>query len=124
MYNDNVMQVDFVPNASTLDVNSSVSGSVDVDASVGGCLTTEPRFYLLDTKKPYLINTSQVECVVGEWDKDKTQYGVRIFFASGNSVWCGGDSAREALEYLYDKRAVNKFNEVAKSHGSYNFGLG
>ena len=115
MYNDNVMQVDFVPNASTLDVNSSVSGSVDVDASVGGCLTTEPRFYLLDIKKPYLINASQVECVVGEWDKDKTQYGVRIFFASGNSVWCGGDSARHVLNALSGENATKKYDAVVRS---------
>lgn len=112
MYDNNVMSVDLGPTVS-LDVSSNVSGDVSVSGDL--TTTTEPRFYLLDIKKPYLINASQVECVVGEWDKDKTQYGVRIFFASGNSVWCGGDSARYFLNALNGENAVKKYDAVVRS---------
>ena len=61
---------------------------------------SSPDFCHVDVKKPYLINPNQIECVVGEWDKDKTTYGIRIFFASGNSVWCGGAPARNLLAQL------------------------
>lgn len=74
-----------------------------------------PDYYLLmDLKKPYLINPSNVECVVGEWNKDKTEYGIRIFFVSGNNVWCGGDTARKCLDGLGGFRAVEKFDAASK----------
>lgn len=111
MYDDNVMKVDLAPTVS-LSVNSDITGSVD--ASVDGLLTTEPCFYLVDIKKPYLINENQVECVVGEWDKDKITYGVRIFFASGNSVWCGGNSGRKVLVQMYGEEAGKKFDMASK----------
>lgn len=118
MYDDNVMKVDLGPTVS-LSVNSDITGSVyitgsSVDASVDGLLTTEPSFYLVDIKKPYLINKNQVECVVGEWDKDKITYGVRIFFASGNSVWCGGNSGRKVLVQMYGEEAGKKFDMASK----------
>lgn len=122
MYNDNLMRVDLEPTVS-LDVNSSVSG--DVDASVsgslkvdggeltikpeGGSLTTEPRFLLLPIKKPYLINKDHIECVVGELNKDKTKHGVRIFFASGNSVYLEGAPALRVLNDLGGSAAYDKF---------------
>lgn len=108
---DDIMRVDLDPTVS-LSVNSDITGSVD--ASVGGLLTTEPRFYLVDIKKPYLINMNQVECVVGEWDKDKITYGVRIFFVSGNSVWCGGNSGRNVLVKMFGEEAGKKFDTASK----------
>ena len=60
-----------------------------------------PCFELVSSiKKPYLININQVECAVGEWNKDKSKYGLRVFFASGNSVWFEGDSGREVFRSL------------------------
>lgn len=109
MNDTNVLKVDLVPTAS-LSVNSDTDITGSVDASVDGSLITEPRFYLVDIKKPYLINKNQVECVVGEWDKDKITYGVRIFFASGNSVWCGGNSGRKVLVQMYGEEAGKKFD--------------
>ena len=108
-------------NTTKVEITDFPGGFLDVnlngtDVTVGGdvSVTTEPRFYLVDIKKPYLINRNQIECVVGEWDKDKTTYGVRIFFASGNSVWCGGDSARDILRRLWGVEATKKFDEASK----------
>lgn len=92
---------------------------LEVESEVKGNIEIEPSFYLLEVDKPYLINTSQIECVVGEWNKDKTKYGVRVFFASGNSVWCDGDSGKSLLKrlagYLAQKeRAVEKFDKASR----------
>lgn len=59
-----------------------------------------PSFASLSSKRPYLVNLSAIECVVGEWNKDKTQYGVRIFYASGNSVWVDEDAAKALFEKI------------------------
>ena len=90
------------------------NGPGDTAVLVAGTIQIEQTFKLLDVDKPYLINTSQIECVVGEWNKDKTIYGVRVFFASGNSVWCGGDSARDILRRLWGVEATKKFDEASK----------
>ncbi len=105
------VNIDRIDPSVTLDVELTGRSSVTVD---DGYITTVPRFYLVDIKKPYLINRNQIECVVGEWDKDKATYGVRIFFASGNSVWCGGDSARDILEGLWGAKATEKFDSASK----------
>ena len=91
-----------------------------VRTSIEEEVRTRPIFDLMDVKKPYLINRNQIECVVGEWDKEMTTYGVRIFFASGNSVWCGGSAGRKLLEELASshygalgERAVKKFDDCA-----------
>ena len=94
-----------------------------------------PRFYLVDVDKPYLINPTQIECVVGEWDKDKTRYGVRIFFASGNSVWCEEDAARDIIFELlygadsndelanhYSHKALEKFDAAKKKSKPFHLG--
>ena len=57
-------------------------------------------FYGLTGKKPYIVNLNKIECIVGEWNKDKTEYGLRIFFESGNSVWLGRNSAEELFKYF------------------------
>lgn len=57
-----------------------------------------PETILLRTKKPYLINPSNIECIVGEWNKDKGEYGVRVYFVSGNNNWFGGAVAKDLLE--------------------------
>ena len=115
MYGDDVTKVE-ITNIGGLDVELSGRSSVAIDGIDGlVSVETKSRFYLVDIKKPYLINLNQIECVVGEWDKDKTTYGVRIFFASGNSVWCGGESARKILERLDgDNRATAKFDTASK----------
>ena len=68
-------------------------------------------FLWLSGKKPYFINIAYIECVVGEWNKDRTQYGVRIFLRSGNSVWTA-DGA-DVLETLYGDDAAEFFKKVA-----------
>ena len=73
---------------------------------------TKPDFKLLEVPKPYLINKNQIECVIGEWNKDKTEYGARIFFASGNSVWCGTTAAAEVIYELGGEEADDKFRHA------------
>ena len=73
---------------------------LEVEAKTTGVIETEPSFILVGINKPYLINKNQIECVVGEWDKYKSRYGVRVFFASGNSVWCEGAAGKSLLESL------------------------
>ena len=98
---------------------------LEVEADIKGEIENHPRFELVDINKPYLINISQIECVVGEWDKDKSRYGVRVFFASGNSVWCEGAAGRSLLKslagyspFIYEidqgRRAVEKFDAASK----------
>lgn len=54
---------------------------------------TDATFHGLKGKKPYLLNLVNSECIVGEWNKDKTEYGLRVFFASGNSTWIGTEAS-------------------------------
>lgn len=114
-----VMKVKTDPNW-PLDVSVSngtifrISGVSDIDRLNGSprypiAITSE--FLWLSGKKPYFINISYIECVVGEWNKDRTQYGVRIFLRSGNSVWTA-DGAN-VLKKLYDEDAAKFFKEVA-----------
>ena len=67
-----------------------------------GCtsLYCETRGAFVDisgSNKLYAINLNHVECIVGEWNKDKTEYGVRIFYTSGNSVWIGNAAAKKLI---------------------------
>ena len=52
---------------------------------------------VLKTKRPYVLNREHIECIVGEWNKDKGEYGVRVYFVSGNNHWFGGDVAKGLL---------------------------
>lgn len=70
-------------------------------------------FRLLSCKKPYLINLLHVESIVGEWNKEKTEYGVRVYYASGNNFWFGGAVARDFLSRVYSESA-EKFDKVAR----------
>ena len=102
------------------------SQSFGAEAEITGVVENEPSFILVDINKPYLINKNQIECVVGEWDKDKSRYGVRVFFASGNSVWCEGSAGRSLLKSLagyspflssstaQGERAVEKFDAASR----------
>ena len=85
-----------------IDVSQRGSWDIDVNVNQGGlgAWDVSPSFASLPGKKPYLINLFQVECVVGEWNKDKTQYGVRIFYTSGNSVWVGEDAAKSLFKKM------------------------
>ena len=83
--------------------------SLDVDCNIGpmnfnthGMSTLNlDAFYALDNfQKPYVINLNRVECIVGEWNKDKTEYGLRICFASGNTVWIGKDASGKLFNYF------------------------
>lgn len=121
-----MMQVDIIDSCS-FDVSSTVDGSIDatvegnvkvegsVKTEVAGVVTTDPRFLLLPIDKPYLINVNQIECVVGEWNKDKTKYGVRIFFVSGNNVYLEGVKGVNTLGQLGGKDAFEKFMSYARS---------
>ena len=103
-------------NGDRIEVSQGVCGSWDVDASQSGWwdINTRPLYVSLPGKKPYLINLSQVECMVGEWNKDKTQYGIRIFYASGNSVWIGEDASKELLGHMgvHGEDAETAFNRA------------
>lgn len=68
-------------------------------------------FLWLSGKKPYFINIAYIECVVGEWNKDRTQCGVRIFLRSGNSVWTA--DGEDVLGTLYGDDAAEFFKKVA-----------
>ena len=68
-------------------------------------------FLWLSGKKPYFVNIAYIESVVGEWNKDRTQYGVRIFLRSGNSVWTADGT--NVLKKLYGEDAAKFFKEVA-----------
>lgn len=89
-------------NGDCIDVSQSGSWDVDANVSQGGYEAWEvrPAYVSLPGNKPYLINLAQVECVVGEWNKDKTQYGARIFYTSGNSVWIGENAAKALFEHM------------------------
>ena len=66
-------------------------------------VVTQDNLFAFSGTKPYIVNLNQIECLVGEWNKDKTEYGLRIFYASGNSVWIGHEAANELLAYLSDR---------------------
>ena len=63
-------------------------------------VATQDNLFALSGTKPYIVNLNQIECIVGEWNKEKTEYGLRIFYASGNSAWIGKDPANELLSYF------------------------
>lgn len=71
----------------------------------------DKKFLRLPAQKPYLINRDYIECVVGEWNKDRTQYGVRIFLRSGNSVWTA--DGVDVLTELDSCTAAMSFEQVA-----------
>ena len=71
----------------------------------------DKKFLILPAPKPYLINIDYIECVVGERNKDRTQYGVRIFLRSGNSVWTA--DGVDVLTELHSSTAAMSFEEVA-----------
>ena len=87
-------------NGDCIDVSQSGPWDVDVDVSQSGDWEVMPAYVNLPGNKPYLINLSQVECIVGEWNKDRTQYGARIFYASGNSFWVSEDAAKALYEHM------------------------
>ena len=102
-------------------IEVSQLGTWDVDVNVSqsgyGPWDVRPVFANLSGKKPYLINLAQVECVVGEWNKDKTQYGVRIFYTSGNSVWVGEDAAEAFFKDLQFGESAGAVFDRAKKEG-------
>ena len=71
-----------------------IDNIVKVEAKAIGACTVSPRMLLLETKKPYIINPAHIECITGEWNKDKGEDGVRVYFASGNNIWFGREVAR------------------------------
>lgn len=100
-------------------VYTTQCSELETKSEIRGEIENKPSFILVDINKPYLINKNQIECVVGEWDKDKSRYGVRVFFASGNSVWCEGDAGRSLLKSLgtyaaQRERAVEKFDTASR----------
>lgn len=54
----------------------------------------------LPIKRPYLINMRHVEYVEGTWNDDKSEYGIRIGYASGATRCFWGSTARSVLEAL------------------------
>ena len=85
-----------------------------IDTSVGGYVRVNQRTIVLDTKKQYVLVESNIECVIGEWNKDKGEYGVRVYFVSGNNIWLGGAVARSFLDW-FAHETVAKFDERVKA---------
>lgn len=54
----------------------------------------------LPIKRPYLINRNHIEYVEGTWNDDKSEYGIRIGYASGATRCFWGSTARSVLEAL------------------------
>ena len=91
-----------------------ITGVDDIDRLNGfprDPIAITSEFLWLSGKKPYFVNIAYIECVVGEWNKDRTQYGVRIFLRSGNSVWTA--DGVKVLKKLYGDKAAEFFKEVA-----------
>lgn len=84
------------------EINANISGSCDIGEMLFKLhrVTTQDNLFALSGTKPYIVNLNQIECIVGEWNKEKTEYGLRIFYASGNSAWIGKDPANDLLLYL------------------------
>lgn len=83
-------------------INADITGSCDIGEMNFKLhrVTTQDNLFAFPGKKPYIVNLNQIECIVGEWNKEKTEYGLRIFYASGNSAWIGQGPAKELLYYL------------------------
>ena len=88
---------DYINIDKVVDTVSVDVGSMDVCSHR---VATQDNLFALSGTKPYIVNLNQVECIVGEWNKDKTEYGLRIFYASGNSAWIGKEPAKELLSYF------------------------
>ena len=103
-------------NGDRIDVGQSGAWDVDVNVSQSGygAWDVKPVYVSLPGKKPYLINMSRVECIVGEWNKDKTQYGVRIFYASGNSVWIGEEATKALFKVTKCGNEAEIFNRAKR----------
>ena len=86
----------------------STSGDLEVECN-GSINCGLETFRQLKGKKFYLVNLLHIECIVGEWNKDKTEYGARIFFVSGNSVWCDAQAAGGVFHELGGEKADDKF---------------
>jgi len=101
-----------------LEIYNWTAGSLDINASQCGTwdVNINPPITLL-INKPYLINPLHVECAIGEWNKDKGEYGVRIYFASGKDVWIGGSAAKDyLLRFSGESRlVVEKFEDRVKA---------
>ena len=55
-------------------VDADVTGSINIETTgcgIGTISKIYPETIILRTKKPYALNPSNLECVVGEWNKDK-----------------------------------------------------
>lgn len=77
----------------------STSGDLEVECN-GSINCGLETFRQLKGKKFYLVNLLHIECIVGEWNKDKTEYGLRIFYASGNSTWINEEASKGLLDEL------------------------
>jgi len=85
-----------------------IEGQIDVDLGVTSYLnvcqhgdwdvSTTSCGLCLSIKRPYLINPENVEYIEGDWNEDKTEYGIRIGYVSGRSKCFWGSTARKVLE--------------------------
>lgn len=75
----------------------SISPAVDVDVSGGVDTTVYSRFALMPIKRPYVINPNHIEYIEGDWNPEKTEYGIRIGYTSGATRCFWGETARKVL---------------------------
>lgn len=80
------------------------------------------EFEVLPIKRPYCLNKAHVEFIEGDWNQEKTQYGIRIGFTSGAVRCFWGETGRKVLETIFDEEAgcprkeiLNKYDERVKA---------
>lgn len=87
----------------TVDVDANCSGDVSINGSISvdGSVYTETnvysRFALMPIKRPYVINPNHIEYIEGDWNPEKTEYGIRIGYTSGATRCFWGETARKVL---------------------------
>lgn len=114
----------------TICVAQDGSWHVEVDPFCKVFNVSTRCFRLLPIKRPCCINIEHVEFIEGDWNQEKTQYGIRIGFVSGAVRCFWGNTGRKVLESLLDldadldvgcldlgdvKEILNKYDERVKA---------
>ena len=89
--------------------------SESLDVRVTDCqhfMVDPNRWVRLDTKKPYAINMNHIECAIGEYNTERNEYGVRVYFASGKDQWFARAAAKSLIEDCFGEI---RFDEWVKS---------
>jgi len=113
----------------TVDVDANCSGSISVDGEINvGTVNADvySHFAALPIKRPYIINPNHIEYIEGDWNSEKTEYGIRIGYTSGTTRCFWGDTGRKVLDQLVQimdwygsadegQKLLKKFDERVKA---------